>query len=390
MRADSLRGTLAVAHGTVLLATGAMELLDVRASNGRIAAIAPGLSGDTVVDAAGCLVLPGLIDLHTHALGRESPAGGSLRDIARLEAAHGATAFYPTLFAPPEESAACMRRHRQETDDFQALPQVCGFRLESPYLAFAGGGASRDIAPIKAETTEALRAFGGGHIRIWDVSPELPGACALIRDLAGDGIVCSLAHTHASIDEARAAVDAGARLVTHLFDTFVLPSMSEPGAYPAGLVDYLLCEDRLVCEIVPDGTHVAPLLVEKALRCKTPRRLVWVTDSNFGAGLPPGSYEAPGWGVFVIDGPNNGARLRDRQMALAGSALTPIDAFRNAIRLFHQDVATASMVSSGTPARLMGLSKGEISVGKDADLIVLNENLDLQCTIVAGEVAWKL
>ncbi len=165
--------------------------------------------------------------------------------------------------------------------------------------------------------------------------------------------------------------------------------MVEPGVYPAGLVDYLLVEDRVAAEIIGDGTHVHPLLVEKALRCKTASRLAWVTDSNFGAALPPGEYEAPDWGWIVVDGPNNGARLRDRGRVLAGSALTPIDALRNLVRLFGRDLATASRLCSTTPARLMGLNKGEIAAGRDADLIIIDQGLDLLCTIVAGEIAWQ-
>jgi N-acetylglucosamine-6-phosphate deacetylase len=195
-----------------------------------------------------------------------------------------------------------------------------------------------------------------------------------------------VAHTRASIDQVRAAIDAGARLVTHLFDTFQVPEMTDPGVYPAGLTDYLLVEDRVACEIVGDGTHVHELLVEKTLRCKTPNKTIFVTDSNLGAGLPPGRYVLPGgWGDAVVNGPNNGVRIPDRDMGLAGSALTPIDAFRNAIRLFHKDLATATMLCSTTPARLLGLNKGEVTVGMDADLIILDSNLNLVRTLVAGQ-----
>jgi N-acetylglucosamine-6-phosphate deacetylase len=380
---------LVITNGQVLLACGVVQDIDVGVRAGRIAQIGEHLHGSRTIDARGAYVLPGLIDLHTHGIGFESCDSETLHGYARAEAERGATTFFPTIFAPPARAIEQMQRHRRATDDLAALPQVGGFRLESPYLAHAGGGLTRDLAPITAETTQALLEAGGGHIKIWDISPELPGAPDTIRQLSALGIVCSLAHTHATIDQARAAVAAGARLVTHLFDTFVVPQMVDPGVYPAGLTDYLLTEDRVVCEIIADATHVAPLLVEKTFRCKTANGLVFVTDSNYGAGLPAGRYTLPNdWGRIAIDGPNNGVRLVDRGMTLAGSALTPIDALRNAVRIFGKDIAIASRVCSTTPARLLGLNKGDIAVGKDADLILVDDDLRVLYTIVAGTIVF--
>ena len=381
---------LVIHHGDVLAPSGEFYSCDVLIRDGRIQEVGPSLEAEAVIDAAGGYVLPGLIDLHTHGIRTESAETGDLREYARIEASFGTTTFYPTFFSPPEESAQQMQRHRRETDELRLLPQIGGFRLESPYLAQTGAGVSKDLVSISPETTGMLLAAAGGHIKIWDVSPELDGAPELIRQLSREGVVCSLAHTQATIAQGRAAVDAGARLVTHLFDVFPLPERTGTGVYPQGLVDYLLVEDRVTCEIIGDGTHVHPLLVEKTFRCKPSDRLVFITDSNYGAGLPPGRYVAPGsWGTVQIDGPNNGVRMVDRDMGLAGSALTPIDSFRNVIRLFHKDITTASHVWSRNPARLMGLNKGEIAPGRDADLIVLDQNLDLCYTIVAGEIVYQ-
>ncbi len=380
---------LVIRNGQVLHADGVLRRADVAIAGGRIAGVGPGLRARRELDAGGGYVLPGLIDLHTHGIGFESAAAESLFAYARLEAEHGCTTFFPTLFAAPEIEIEQLRRHLRSTDDLRALPQVGGFRLESPYLQNAGGGQSRDTAPISGAVTEALLSAGKGRIRIWDVSPELPGALQTIAMLSARGVVCSLAHTRASIEQAQAAVDAGARLVTHLFDTFVPPEMTLAGVYPAGLTDYLLVEDRVVCELIGDGLHVHPLLVEKAFRCKPPHGLAFVTDGNVGAGLPPGRYPLPNdWGTAVIDGPNNGVRLLERNMDLAGSALTPLDVFTNAVRLFGKDIATASRVCSRAPAVLLGLNKGELDMGRDADIIVLGDDVQLIYTVVAGEVVF--
>lgn len=378
-------------NGTVLLPDGRLEELDVRLDGSAIGEIGRRLSGGDEINASDAYVLPGLIDLHLHGICRESLEESSLHDYARLEAERGATTIFPTFFGPPDLTTELLARHRRETDELRALPQLGGFRLESPYLAATGAGLNTDLAPISEDLTYQMLAAGGGHIRIWDVSPELDRAPEAIAWITTEGIVCSLAHTRATVEQARAAVDAGARLVTHMFDTFVPPVITDPdpGVYPAGLTDYLLVEDRVVCEIIGDGTHVHPLLVEIALRCKEIDGVVFVTDSNFGAGLPPGRYTTPKWGDILINGPNDGARLPDRNMELAGSALAPIDNFRNAIRIFGKDIATASHLCSRSPARLMGLNKGEIAVGKDADLIVLSRDLQVRCTIAAGRLVYR-
>ena len=382
---------LVIRNGSVLLADGSIRQVDLRLAGGRVAEIGPGLRARAEVAAAGAHVLPGLMDLHLHGLCRESLEESTLADFARLEAERGCTTFLPTFFAPPAVMVQQLQRHRRESQELQLIPQVPGFRLESPYLAQTGAGVSEDLVPISPEITSQLLAAGGGHVRIWDLSPELPGAPGLIRELSAQGIVCSLAHTQATIEQARAAVAAGARLVTHFYDTFVLPEITDPdpGVYPAGLTDYLLVEDRVTCEIIGDGTHVHPLLVEVTLRCKTPDRVAFVTDSNYGAGLPPGRYSTPKWGDILVDGPNAGVRLPDREMELAGSALAPIDSFRNALRLFGQDLAVASRLCARTPARLLGLNKGELAVGRDADVVVLDANLQVRCTIAAGQVIYQ-
>lgn len=381
---------LIIKNGNVLLVGGVLKVCDVLIKEGRIKEIGTNLQSGSQIYVEGSYVLPGLIDIHTHGIGSESFDSGNLKEYARIEALSGCTTFFPGFGGPPEKIVQQMERHRIETNELEDLPQVGGFRLEGPYLACTGAALPEDIATISQETTRRLMAAGGGHIKIWDISPELPWACDLIEELSGSGIICSIAHTGAMIEQARAAVDAGATLITHMFNVFPVPERAEAGVHPVGLTDYLLTEDRLTCEIIADGTHVAPLLVEKAFRCKTPERIAFVTDSDFGAGLPPGTYTRTDSGRdIVVKGSNDGIRQADRGMQLAGSALTPIDGFRNTIRLFHKDIATASQICSKTPAHVMRLNKGEIAVGKDADVIVLDDNFEIMYTIVAGVIVYQ-
>ncbi|GAI40972.1 unnamed protein product, partial [marine sediment metagenome] len=141
------KGSIVIKNGNVLLPDGEIVLYDVHIENGIISSPGTGLEADTVINAEGCTVLPGLIDLHTHGIGRVSTDEGTLQEYARLEASRGTTAFYPTLFGPPEVSVRNLERYFRETDNLKTVPQIAGFRLESPYLAQTGAGVLKDLAP---------------------------------------------------------------------------------------------------------------------------------------------------------------------------------------------------------------------------------------------------
>lgn len=381
-----------IRNGAILHGDRLEEASNLRTEDGRITAIATGLdpeAGDTILEATGCYILPGLIDLHNHGVRHVMAQYDSLVEYARLLAAEGVTACLPTLLGSPHENLEAMRRGLAETDDFHRTPNLIGFRPEITYLAKTGAGAAGSLTKISAETTEALYAASRGTIRIWDVSPELEGAVPFIRWCRARGIVTSLAHSSASIAQARRAVDAGLSLITHFYDTFDPPPMVDPGVYPAGLTDYIQVEDRLTAEIIPDGVHVHPLLVEKTLRCKGLGRVAFVTDGVKGAGSPPGIYDGLYPGVQVAISADRGVR-RVSDDALSGSALTHLRCLRNAVRKFGRTLAEASILCSRTPAAVLGIpTKGALAPGMDADLIVLTADLELVATIVGGQVIYR-
>ncbi len=345
--------------------------------------------GEPVIDAADCYVLPGLIDLHTHGIQDAMPQRGDWLRYAHLQLAQGVTACVPTLFAAPEELIWSMRRGLEETDRFRRTPNLLGFRLEFPYVAKAGAGLTSARRPIRRETTQALFEAGEGFIRIWDVSPELPGAETFVRWAADHGIITSLAHSSATIEQARRVVDAGLSLVTHFYDTFDVPPMTDPGVYPVGLTDYILVEERLTVEIIPDGVHVHPLLVEKTLRCKGLERVALITDSVLGAGSPPGVYDGLYEGARVEVTPDRGVR-RIPDDALSGSAMTQLRCFQNAVRRFGLSIPEASVLCARTPARMLGLSdQGTLDTGMRANIILLDRELNLQMTILDGEIVYR-
>lgn len=382
-----------VKNGTVLHHDHFVPGHDLRIADGQITAIAPALApepGEQVIEADGCYVLPGLIDLHNHGIRHVMAQYDSLVEYSRLMAAAGATGCVPTLLGSPQENSVVMRRGLEETDRFRRTPNVLGFRPEITYLAKTGAGAAAALTRITPETTEALYRAAEGRIPIWDVSPELDGALPFIRWCRERGIVTSLAHSSASIEQARRAVDAGLALVTHFYDTFDPPPQTDPGVYPAGLTDYIQVEDRLTVEIIPDGVHVHPLLVEKTFRCKGLGRIVFVTDGVRGAGNPPGVYDGLYPGVQVEVTADRGVR-RKPDDALSGSALTPIQCLRNAVQRFGRSLIEASILCSRTPARVLGLHrKGYLAAGMDADIVILTPDLAVRTTIVGGEILYHL
>lgn len=364
---------------------------DLYAEDGRIEAIRPTSAGPvegTVVDATGLYVLPGLIDIHTHGIRDVMVDKDDIVRFSKLQAECGVTACLVTLAAGPEANRKRMREILEQTDGFKRTPNLVGFRPEIMYLMDASGGPSSSLARPTEALTESVWEASRGLIRVWDVSPEIEGALPFIRWCAKHGIVTSMAHSNAGIDVLRPAVDAGLSLVTHLYDLFAMPKEVDEGVYPAGVTDYINVEDRLTAEIIADGVHAHPLLVEKTLRCKGIERTVFITDSLKGSGNPPGTYEGliPGEPVVVTE--DRGIR-RKSDGILSGSAISGITAFRNAVRKFGRSIPDASVLCSRTPARVIGLpSKGHLAAGLDADMILLDASLGLRATVLGGAVAW--
>jgi N-acetylglucosamine-6-phosphate deacetylase len=365
---------------------------DLRMENGTIIALEAGLTSqpnEVIVDASGCYVLPGLIDLHTHGLHDVLVQEGGWNEFSRLQAEQGVTACVPTLFAAPELTTQSIEAGLEETGSFECTPNLLGFRLEMPYVFKPGAGTPSLRAGVTPEITQTIYDAAEGFIKIWDVSPELEGAIPFVGWATDHGIVTSLAHSSATVEQTHRAIEAGLSLVTHFYDTFDVAVQTDPGVYPAGLTDYIQVEDRLTVEIIPDGVHVHPYLVEKTFRCKGIERIVFITDSVKGAGSPPGIYSGLYEGVEVEVTSDRGVR-RTSDDILSGSSLTQIRSLRNAVNKFGKSIVQASVLCSRTPARVLGLkSKGYLAVGMDADIIILDSSLELKTTILGGELAYQ-
>ncbi len=335
-----------------------------------------------VVDATGCKVLPGFVDLQVN-----GAAGVDLTtqpervgDVALFLVECGVTSFMPTVIS---SSASMMRAaiavmHEWSHED-QFGARSLGVHLEGPFLNPARAGA-HPVHHLRPPSLDAVQDWGtDAGIAMVTIAPELPQAIGVIEHLVAKGVSICAGHTDASPAEMSAAVAAGARGVTHLFNAMSPMSARAPGPAGATLIDPLL-----IAGLIVDGLHVDPVMVRLAWRALGPRRIALVSDAISALGLPNGLY-AIGDTSVVVDA--WGARTASG--VLAGSVLRFDQALRNLIAFTGCGLAEASVSASATPARLA--SRGDIGrlvAGCAADIVVLDENHEVVVTLVQGRVVF--
>ncbi len=323
---------------------------------------------------------PGFIDTHVHGGGGAQCNTADPEEIAAMagfHAGHGTTALLPTLVPAP---AAELRTALTAIASARERPggaAILGAHLEGPYLSPVRPGALDPAMFLVPGRAPDPRLHAG--VRMMTLAPELPGAHELIRLLSGAGVVVSLGHTDADYAQTTAAVQAGARSVTHLFN-----AMAPFHHRAVGAVGAALEHSALNCELICDGRHVDPAAMRIALRAKTPAGIRLVTDAIAAAGMPDGRYRL---GARAVDVAGGRARLAGSE-GLAGSTLTMDTAVANAVSWLGLEVQDAVALASTNPARLLGLEarKGSIAPGLDADLVVLDDDLHARGTMIAG--AW--
>jgi N-acetylglucosamine-6-phosphate deacetylase len=333
-------------------------------------------------------LVPGYIDMHVHGGGGaqcNTSDPDEIAAVARFHARHGTTAMLATTVAAPpaelERALGAVDRCAEPAS--RGAPTggaaILGAHLEGPFLSPARPGAmdpSMFLSP-RAGAAERLLASGGTSMRMMTLAPELPGALELIGALADAGAIASIGHSDATYAQARAAVDAGARAATHLFNAMRPFHHREPGVVGAAL-DL----PEVSCEVICDGVHVDPAAFRVVARAKGAAGIRLVTDAIEAAGMPDGSYRLGAARVEV----SRGVATLPEADSIAGSTLTMDAAVRNAARFLRIEVPEAVALASANPARLLGVQqrKGSLSPGMDADLVVLDEELLACATMVAG------
>jgi N-acetylglucosamine-6-phosphate deacetylase len=361
----------------------------VRVAGGRVAEVAGGAPPrfPDLALASGYLV-PGLIDLQVNGyFGVNLPdvdAVGWARVVQRLPET-GTTAFLPAFVtAPVGELGEALRWAARFAAEPPAGARVLGVHMEGPFLAPGRPGAHRRdlIVPPSPASVAGLLAAGEGVLRIVTLAPEVEGGLAAVAALASAGVVVSVGHSDATARQVAAAVDAGARMVTHLFNAQRPLHHREPG-----VVGQALADPRLTCGLIADLSHVAAVACAIAFAA-APGRICLVTDASPAAGMPPGRYRLGGEPVEVRPGDGQAPRLADGTPA--GSVLRMDQAVANMVAAgvgLPEAVAAATRV----PADVLGRSDlGRLEPGAAADLVWLGDDLRTRAAWVAGEQVYLL
>lgn len=340
------------------------ELKSLVIENGKIEKISttPFENGE---DLKGKRVIPGLIDVHTHGCNGMDTMDADLGPMCEFYAKHGTTSFLPTTMTLGTDS---LLNVTESGTDFDGA-NILGFHLEGPFISKKYKGAQNEEF-IRLPSLEEFKKFK--NVSMISLAPELEGSCEFIRE-ASKRCIVSIGHTDCDYQTALDAIDAGALCLTHTYNAMPPLHHRTPGPIGAGF------ERGIYAQVICDGFHVAKPVVLATYKMFTADRMVLISDSIRCAGLADGEYESGGLKVYLKD---SAARLADG--TIAGSCAMLFDCVKKAVE-FGIPFDDAVKMATETPAKMLGVNKGQIKEGFDADLIVIDDNFNLESVIIGGK-----
>lgn len=342
-------------------------------------------SDDEVIDAEGCFAIPGLIDLHFHGcMGADFCDGTreAIEKIAQYEASVGVTAIAPaTMTLPVEELEKILKNAAEYRENPSKGADLLGINMEGPFISPVKKGAQdeRNICPCDTAVCQRFLDASKGLVKFVGIAPEeSEGSLEFIRQMKGN-VHVSLAHTNADYAQAKAAFDAGADHAVHLYNAMPAFTHRAPG-----VVGAVSDSKHVMAEIICDGVHIHPSVVRATFRMMGKDRMILISDSMRATGMPDGQYTLGGLDVKVVG--NQATLVSDG--ALAGSVTNLMDCMRTAVRKMGIPLETAVACATINPAKSLGEYEhyGSISKGKKADVVLLDEDLNLKMVIKDGEI----
>jgi len=362
----------------------------VSVENGAVVSVASrtdsaGAQNKATIDFGDCVIVPGFFDIHVHGGVNCDVMRGSTDEMNKFEifmARHGVTSYFPTtVTASQEATLSALERLADRIEatekDGAGRARPLGIHLEGPFLSHAKRGVHPpvDLVEPSVAAFDKLWQAARGHVRMITIAPELNGAEEVIAEATKRGVSVSIGHSDATLDQARRGVKAGARHATHTFNAMRPLDHRAPG-----ILGEVLTNNQLSADVIADGIHVDPTVVDLLFRVKGIENLVLITDAISATGMPDGRYQLGTLEVELKDG----RCLRDGN--LAGSALTMDRAVRNVMKFAGLDLRQAVRAASMNPAKAVGIKKGTIEPGVDADFVVLTPTGEVRATVVKGVV----
>jgi N-acetylglucosamine-6-phosphate deacetylase len=343
----------------------------------------------TVIDLADGILAPGFIDIHMHGGAGLDVMWAALSELPRLNSfltAHGVTGYFPTTVAAPlDQTCAALERladaievgqNSDATNGAALRARPLGIHLEGPFLSHKRRGVHppENLLEPTLEIFDRLWQAARGRVSMMTIAPELPGALEVIAEAARRKVCVSIGHSDAVMETARAALKAGARHATHTFNAMRPLDHREPG-----IIGEVLTNKQLTADIIADGIHLAPEVVQLFLQAKGIERAVLITDATAAAGMPDGTYQLGPIQVEVKDG------RCTKDGKLAGSVLTMDRAVRNVTRFSNWTLQDAVRAATLNPTRAAGLTQhGQLTLGAEANIVVLSPSGEVRQTFVRG------
>jgi len=387
-----MKKTVVIENGTVMTPSEAIEKGVVVFEDGKITAVGQRNRvkvprSARVIDASGKIVAPGFVEIHVHGgKGRDimDASYEAVKDIAKFLVSHGTTSFVPTtISAPRSDLLRAVEAVKTAMEKGTDGAEVLGAHLEGPYINLEKRGAhDADYVRLPSlDEFEEIWEASNRAVKIVTLAPELEGSKMLIQRLRELGIVASIGHSNATYTQAVDAMKRGVRHATHVFNRMSGFDPREPGVVGAVLV-----HDELTAELICDSIHVHPAAMSLLTRVKGSKKVVLVTDAIRAAGMPDGEYALGKQRIIVKDGVS---RLESGDFA--GSTLTMDRAVRNIMRLVGTPLQTAVKMATINPAAVVNVdeNKGSLEPGKDADIVIIDDEINVYLTTVKGKILYR-